>query len=55
MPWFGSHSYLNEFIRENRPMMAIGRMMTYTGIGSTVSVLVMYIMRDTLLKLFGGG
>ena len=44
-----------KFIRENRPMIVIGRMATYTGIGSVVSVVAMYIMRDTILKLLGGG
>ena len=44
-----------KFIKENRPMIALGRMVTYTCIGSVVSVVAMYIMRDTILKLLGGG
>lgn len=48
------HSH-EKFIRENRPMIVLGRMLTYAGIGSVGSIVVMYVLRDTILKLIGGG
>ena len=48
----GSHE---KFIRENRPMIVIGRIFTYAGIGAIASAVTIFILRDPLLKFIGGG
>lgn len=48
------HSH-EKFIRENRPMIVLGRIVTYTGIGSVGSVVVMYALKDVIFKFMGGG
>ncbi len=47
------HSH-EKFIRENRPMIVLGRVVTYTGIGAVGSTVIIFILKDTLLKLLGG-
>lgn len=43
------------FIKENRPMMVIGRMVTYAGIGAIGSAAGIFIMKDTIMRLLGSG
>lgn len=45
----------DKFIRENRPMIVIGRMLTYAGLGAVASTIVIFTLRDTILKVLGVG